>query len=135
MPLSGALEVSRLKVFIATIVLMFSFSSLGKSNKPLCEIPDTYKRYFELKDLYSFKDENLESNNALEAQKRISENNSEISENDLNIIKGNKLQVKLLNSKKRLEKSTIKSYELEVKYLQAKIKYCEFILHTRRVDW
>ncbi len=136
MPLNEALEVSRVKVFVLTVLLIISVSSnAAKETQQLCEIPEYYKRYFELKDLYSFSDNNFSEKNTLEAKHRISQKKSDIHENDLNIVKGNKLQTELLRKQKLFNKANGVSYELEVHYLEAKVKYCQFILSTRLVDW
>ena len=125
-----------MKVLVLTVLLIISFSSYAtKETQQLCEIPEYYKRYFELKDLYSFSDENFSAKNTLEAKRRIARKKSEIPENDLNIVKGNKLQTELLRKQELFNKANGVSYELEVNYLEAKVKYCQFILSTRLVDW
>jgi hypothetical protein len=133
-----ALEVSRLKVIILSVALLFSISISANELKPLCEIPRFYQKYFELNDFYSFTDNDFNEDSVAVATKQVTQKTSPIPDNDLSIITGGQLQKNLLKAKKKFKLSKSNKHNVEdseAVYLKAKFDYCEFIIHTRKIDW
>jgi len=134
----GSIIGFKVKVIIISLSLFFSINISANELKSICKIPTFYQKHFELNDLYSFTDSDFSINNVAVATTQVAQRTSPIPANDLNIITSGQLQIKLLKAKKKLmffksNKQKIEAYE--AMYLKAKFDYCEFIIHTRKIDW